>query len=478
MYRIVKDYVHSHIEPQLPPEVNVKLHSELRFRPAGYNKTYYFKSKKWDGYNYLYDQLTQRFRSGLAWRAGLILKRCNVDYEVVDVRAVAAANSIVENIKILLNPFDFQSEAARITTQDVSHGIIASPTGTGKTLIMSLIAKLNGTRTLVVVNSRVLLDQTWEFFDEVVPGGAGIVGSGFFELKDLTIATIQSLTSILGVGKKQIPSADKEPPLKDWLEQVGLVIHDEVHEADSKSVDGLYSKLKASKFIGTTATPFAWAYANEKGKNLEMEQHFGTKIYDSREENFIKLGLTVPLFVSRFATPIADIYQNYDFQVRTTEEYIDVIANQIVENEARIELLAKKVIEQAQSGLSSYVYYNRIKYGEMLSDAMHQLNPVFIQGKTSRAKRQEAFKAIDKKEILVIVSDIGSYGLNIKSLDSIVLAFPTKDARQLKGRVCRAFPNKERGLVIDPVDNVPYLKRHSSLRFNQYKRDKDVVVGY
>jgi len=477
MYRIIKDYVYSHIDPKLPPEVNVKLHTILRYHPSGYDKTWYYKTKRWDGWSYVYDQETQRFRTGLAWRVALILERAGIPLEVIDMRKQHMTCSNIDYIKVLLDPYDFQLAAAKATL-DVSHGIIASPTGTGKTLIMSLIAKFNAMKTLIVVNSRVLLDQTWDFFEDVVPGGAGVVGSGYFDLKDLTVATIQSLTSILGVGKKQKPSADKAPLLRDWLEEVGLVIHDEVHEADSKSVEGLYGTLKASKFIGTTATPFAWAQANEKGKNLEMEQHFGTKVYDSREEDFIKLGLTVPLFVNRFATPVADIYQNYDSSVRTTEEYIDVLANQIVDNDERIELLAKKVTEQAKSGLSCYVYYNRIKYGEKLCDAMHYLNPVFLQGKTTSSKRQKAFEAIEKKDILVIVSDIGSYGLNIKSLDSILVAFPTKDVRQLKGRVCRANGTKKQGFVLDPVDVVPYLKRHAQLRRNQYKKDGDTIIGY
>jgi len=209
-----------------------------------------------------------------------------------------------------------------------------------------------------------------------------------------------------------------------------------------------------------------------------MEQHFGTKIFDSRKVDFIKLGLTVPLFVNRFATPTAEMYQDYDPDIRTGETYNDVIANQIVENDERTEKIAKKVTEMAQSGLSCYVYYNRIKYGEALRDAMQSLKPVFLQGKTKSGVRQDAFQAIENKEILVIVSDIGSYGLNIKSLDSVLVAFPSRDVRQLKGRVVRSSPGKQRGIIIDPIDIAPYLVRHAKLRFNQYKKDNDTVIGY
>ena len=108
---------------------------------------------------------------------------------------------------------------------------------------------------------------------------------------------------------------------------------------------------------------------------------------------------------------------------------------------------------------------------------MKGLNPVMLQGSTTRTKRQEIFKAIESKQQLVVVSDIGSYGLNIKSLNSIILASPVKDVRQLKGRVCRSAPNKKYGLVIDMVDEAPLLFTHQKLRSKQYEQDEDTIIG-
>lgn len=480
MYRIIKDYVWSNIDPQLPVDINISIHTTLRYHPSGYQRTWKYKNKQWDGWTYVYDIVEQKFRTGLISRVSKLLELNNLEYEIIDIRKNIVNNNNAKDIKINLNPHQFQLDAAN-STLNKSHGIISSPTGTGKTIIMALITKLHAYRTLIVVNSRVLLDQTHEFFDKITPGGAGIVGSGSFELKDITIATIQSLSSILGIGKKQNPTSNSYL-LKEWFEEVGLVIHDEVHEADNASVNGLYSQLKCPVFIGTTATPYSWAFSTEKTKNLEMEQHFGTKLYDSRDiVDFIKLGLTVPLYINRFATPIATQYINYSSKESLREnptEYAEVITNQIINNDERIHLLTQKVKELVTSGMSCYVFYNRIEYGKKLCAAMSNLDPVMIQGSTPRNKRNNIFKALNSKELLLVVSDIGSYGLNIRSLDSIILSYPVKDFRQLKGRVCRSYPNKNFGMVLDPIDHVPFLDYHAKMRKSQAVKDGDMVVGY
>jgi superfamily II DNA or RNA helicase len=479
MYNIVVDYTHCYVEPRLPAEISTKLTTELRYHPDGYQHTWYFKNKRWDGYNYCFNVNTQAFRTGLLWRVGIIFDREGIEYKIHDKRQRPETLEHLGKIDLSpISPYDYQIEASHSTMEN-THGVVASPTGTGKTIMMALMTQLHRHRTLIVVNSRVLLDQTFEYFDQVVPGGAGLVGSGDFELKDVTIATIQSLGTILRLSEKQQkkPPSAKEQPLRDWLDNVGLVIHDEVHEADNASVDKLYKELKAHSFIGTTATPYAWAHANEKGKNLEMEQHFGRKIFDSRKEvDFVKLGVTVPLIVYRPYMPRVAEYQDYQHE-RAVDEYRDVVQAQVIDNEERTEKLTQLAGSMVEKGRSCYVFYQKIAYGEALCAAMEKYDPVMLQGKTPRKTRNQVFKDVNNRKQLLVVSDIGGYGLNIKALDSIMIAYPSKDARQLKGRVCRNHESKTEGLVFDPVDDVPYLWRHADLRKNQYKKDKDMVVG-
>lgn len=487
MIRIVVGPVMSYLETSPPAGVLMRLNEDLRYHPNGYQHTWYYKNKKWDGYNYCFDMRDRSFRTGLLWRVCLRLQRDNIAYDIIDMRTQPER---IPDLRYLdfgdIDPFQFQLEAAHSTEQE-SHCIVASPTGTGKTIMMALMIQKHHTRTLIVVNSRTLLDQTYEFLDSVIPGTVGIVGSGDFELGHVTIATIQSLGTILRLSTKQKQKASswKEDPLRDWLSNVGMVIHDEVHEADNASVDKLYKQIPASRFVGMTATPFAWAHTTESGKNIEMEQHFGRKVYDSRGKvDFIKLGINVPLIVNRSMAPRVSKYIEYEgegvkqfYSPKEAEEYRDVVRLQVEENEERIERIARLAGQIVEGGMSCYVYYNKIAYGEALCNAMSKYDPVMLQGKTSRGKRNQVFRDIENKDQLLVVSDIGGYGLNIKSLDNILIAYPTKDARQLKGRVCRVADGKEYGLVTDIVDFVPYLDKHAKLRLNQYNKDGDRVIG-
>jgi len=480
MYNVVVDYACSRIEPQLPTQVIVKLSDKLSYYQEGYRFARAFKLKKWDGKVRLFNMMDQSFRTGLLWRVCRVLSQENVEHKIHDLRVPKEHLKHLANIDVRVNPYEFQIEAAKSTTS-CTHGIVASPTGTGKTVVLALIVKLHNTRTLIIENSRVLLDQTYEYFDSIIPGKVGIVGDGDFELNDVVVSTYQSLTSILGIGKKQEPTS-KAPLLKEWLDGVGLLEIDETHEADTNGITGICALTKADRFIGTTATPYSWAHSSEKTANLPMEVNVGVKCYDSRDTvDFIKLGIIVPLYVVRPITPVVEKYKDYspDDQIskESAGEFKDVVDNQIINNPERIKMLAERVKSYVSRGLSTYVYYNRIAYGEALLAAMSDMDPVMLQGSTPREERQRIFRDLESKKRLLVLSDIGTFGLNIKSLDCVVLAIGQRDARQLCGRACRASPGKTHGIIEDPVDIAPYLFHHANLRLKQYEKAGNIVLG-
>ena len=67
-YKVIIDSVYTRIEPRLPPEINIQLGKDLKYRQKGYQHTWLFKNKRWDGYVHLYDQESQCFRTGLLKR--------------------------------------------------------------------------------------------------------------------------------------------------------------------------------------------------------------------------------------------------------------------------------------------------------------------------------------------------------------------------------------------------------------------------
>jgi len=467
---------------QRPIDANLitALRKQLRYRPDGYKFAYLYKRKQWDGYNHLLNGTDYTFRTGLLKRVTHYLDSVQIEYKLLGtLPKITPVCKQLAAIKLNGTPHPYQIEAAECT-EPHSHCMVVSSTGSGKTWMMALMLKKYQTVSLIIVNTRTLLDQTFDFMDKIVPGGVGIVGSGEFTLKDVTIATIQSISSILGVGKKQ-KATGKAPELRAWLSTVQLFIFDEAHGADSHSVNGVCELVNAAKYIGLTATPYVWSTDEEASESLQIEANFGQVAIDTRDKvDFIKLGVNVPLFVRMVEAPTVKAYEDFSPSKYGQYEqlsYKDIVDTQVLDNPERTEFIADQVRELVNMGKSVYIYYQRLDYGKQLAEAMDDLVTATLTGSTPSDERKEILQALTKKELLVVISDIGAYGLDVPSLNALVLAYPSKDARQLIGRVVRSFPGKDVGLVIDIVDNVPMLHNHADFRRSQYIAQNAIVLG-
>jgi superfamily II DNA or RNA helicase len=109
------------------------------------------------------------------------------------------------------------------------------------------------------------------------------------------------------------------------------------------------------------------------------------------------------------------------------------------------------------------------------------LGSVLVNGSTPRLERRAIYNAMRKKELLGLVSDVGGTGLDIPSLDAIILGSDLQDVRQLKGRVERKdrSPNatKQFGLLIDMHTNTQFLTKHYETRKSQYQHDNHTILG-
>jgi superfamily II DNA or RNA helicase len=332
-------------------------------------------------------------------------------------------------------------------------------------------------RTLVIVNELVLLDQMHRSLGRTVDGATiGYIGNTEFELGDIVIATVQSLTSILGIQvKKNVKINQNLGQLRQWLASVGLVIHDEAHLADADTCTALYGCLdNPSRIIGFSATPYGWAEKQQKVANIELEQIFGRVIYNTFNEDFIKLGLKVPCVVKSVEVP-SRIEKYGTYRDNQGALYKQALEYEILKNDTWADAIKNEVDEFTRDNMTCFVYASHsLEYGEKLAKL---LGAPFVQGKTPRAKRFEIFDALQDKKIPCIVSDIGGVGLDIPSLDAFVLASDAKDIRQMRGRVERADAKsgKTVGHFVDLWKSTSFLKGHRDLRMNQYQHDNNVI---
>ncbi|MDB4956462.1 MAG: hypothetical protein JWO36_4031 [Myxococcales bacterium] len=151
----------------------------------------------------------------------------------------------------------YQEAAIRAWRGAGDRGVLALPTGSGKTLAaISAIERL-GVATLVLVPTRVLLDQWARALSLCWPHPIGRLGDGEHRIAPITVATYASAISWA-------------PRIGD---RFGLVVIDEAHHVGAWCPAEVLEMLVAPARLGLTATPPGGTAA------AALERHVGHVVY-------------------------------------------------------------------------------------------------------------------------------------------------------------------------------------------------------
>jgi superfamily II DNA or RNA helicase len=149
----------------------------------------------------------------------------------------------------------YQSEAVARWQIAGARGVLALPTGCGKTVVaMAAIARL-GVATLCLVPTRVLLDQWTRALSAATPHPIGRLGDGDHVVAPITVATYASAASWM-------------PRIGD---RFGLVIVDEAHHVGAWCAAEIFEMLVAPARLGLSATP--------PGDSTALARHVGSIVY-------------------------------------------------------------------------------------------------------------------------------------------------------------------------------------------------------
>jgi superfamily II DNA or RNA helicase len=173
----------------------------------------------------------------------------------------------------------YQTEAVAEWRGAGDRGVVALPTGSGKTLVaIAAMAEL-GVATLVLVPTRVLLDQWSRAIAACWPHPVGRLGDGDHAVTPITVATYASAVAWA-------------PRIGD---RFGLVVIDEAHHVGGWCPLEVLEMLVAPARLGLTATPATQA-------NIDL--HVGPVVYTLSVTELVGDGLapfdviTVPVALS------------------------------------------------------------------------------------------------------------------------------------------------------------------------------------
>lgn len=359
--------------------------------------------------------------------------------------------------------FDYQSKALE-EVRKYTNGVIVMPCGSGKTqTALELVARL-GLKTLWLTHTHELLKQSMERAE----GCFGIDKSTFGTItqgkinvgKSITFATVQTMANI-----------DLEPYTDYW----SVVIVDECHKAIGTPTKlmmfyKVVSSLKALYKFGLTATP-------NRNDGLErcMYALLGEKLCEVPEEAVAHN--TVPIYVYQHKSEVYKPDLDYVLRTDGTLDFVKLI-NDLCSNSERNSEIAGFVDMMNKQGKTCLVLSDRVEHLEILRHFVGEMYTMQISAKGSKQVRKECLDKLKSKEIrcLFATYQLAKEGLDIPTLDCVVLATPKKDkitVIQSCGRVGRKAEGKKIGMVIDIVDQqFSILKNYGKARANIYKSKK------
>ena len=363
---------------------------------------------------------------------------------------------------------DYQYAALRAMLNQ-ERGIVLSPTGSGKSYVVYLLAMLlSDAKILIVVPTLGLVQQmVGDFASYGYTENIHTIQGGTAKATRtrVTVSTWQSIY--------ELPAS--------YFDQFGCVIVDEVHLAKSKSIAGVMEKCVSVPFrFGFTGT-----LDNMQCHRLILEGLFGTVTRVATTNELVKAKHLTP---PRVIVCVLEYPEAVRKQLRRCE-YVEEI-DFLVGSGPRNKFLALLCREQKFNTL--LLFQLVAKHGAALyarvKQTLDKYRPVwYIDGNTPAGEREAIRREMSGDTDAVLLASYGTtqLGVNIPNLRCLILAHPSKSlirVLQSIGRILRLHEGKTNATIYDIVDDlrigkyVNHTFKHAEARMAYYAAEKFPVT--
>ena len=339
-------------------------------------------------------------------------------------------------------------------------GIISVPCGFGKTIMAIYIACYFKKKTLFISHKDFLNEQFINSIKDFVPNALiGKIKQNKIDIenKDIVIATLQSLA------------------LRDYDSSVfkdfGLVIIDECHHIASEVFSRAFRKMNIRLTLGLSAT------LNRKdGLRKVFEWYLGKSVYIYKND---KSASDMIVQVHKYFSP-ANEY-SYIKTFYNGQPNLCSCINNITSYSPRTLLIIEilQSILKKEPNRKVLILSERKKQLKDIEDLIVS-NNIASYGYYVGSMKMCDLDISATKQLILATYQMSSEGLNIPTLNTLILASPIGDIQQSVGRILREKKEDRKyiPLCIDIYDELSVFKNKGYKRLNYYKKNGYLIKNY
>jgi len=446
-----------YLQIKAEPHIYYELRDAFQFEVPNARYSPAYRNKWWDGRIYLFNVNTREIYIGLLDRIIQFCDDHNYTYEFKQNKYYGLPFEINENISkegvqdyiksiTHYTPRDYQIDAVYQALK-YNRKVILSPTSSGKSLqIYSLVRYYThkNLKTLIITPRTSLVTQLYKDFIDYgwdAENHCHLIMSGTEKMSDKSvyISTWQSVYQMQ----------------KSYFQKFDCVIVDECHEAKSKSLVGIMTKLCDAKYrFGFTGT-----LDGIEVNKLVLEGLFGTSYQTIRTDELMKKGHIATLDINVL------LLKHSPHQFENYEEEIQYL----ISHEQRNNFIKNLALDIKGNSL---ILFSRVEtHGQPLYDLINthktdNRHVFFVHGGVDTEDRERVREITEKENNAIIVASYGTFstGINIKNLHNVIFASPSKSrVRNLQsiGRGLRKSNTKNKAVLYDIADDITFKSRRN-----------------
>jgi len=483
--QITTDAVRSKIENfgSLDSDTQTQLIEALSYDVPGAFYTHAASEGRWDGRARL---LTERgtYPTGLTARVRHILEERGYIVELISKlpTLIVAATPPQSYFPHPLIPEQVEAVqhilALREQRPQLPRGMISAPPRSGKTIIAAEAIRQINVWPVVFLNDRLDIAQPprgtvtkfEQYFGTDFPIGHAYDGE--FEPGNIVVMTIQTACAALGQDYKppaddivegELPTEQRER-VAELLRTTKVVVVDEAHHAAAPSYLEVLKQCKSRVWtIALSGTPW-----RDDERDLVMEGAVGPVIYEISYHAMITQHRLVPAHIYWVHMPT----KSY----RRTTSYKEREVDYILRNPVRNAAITRFCSYCVNRNLSVMVMTDQISQLRILdnwlktAEVPHRCMTASGNYSVEPRLRQTVWDDLQEKRILCLVTTLGQEGLDIPSLDAVVIAAGGKSSVKCmqRFRAMTAWPGKAHCLILDFADRGRYFTEHAAARLAMY----------